>query len=150
MWAWAYPWSLKRSGLKAKCDVGLGLSLILEEAQAKSTSDVGLAYRWPLKRPGPKARRDVDLGLPLTLEEAQAKRKKWRGPGPIPEPWRGRGQKDELFLACVSPGPLRRPGPKQEVMLTWAYPWLWEAQAKSKNWWGPGPLLDHWKGPGLM
>jgi hypothetical protein len=65
--------------------------------------------------------RDMGLGLSLPPEEAQAKSKKWCGPGPVPEPWRGLDQKQEVMLTGTNPWPLKRPGIKKEVMWAWAY-----------------------------
>jgi hypothetical protein len=152
MSAWAYPWPLKRPGLKARGDVGLDLSLILEEVWARSKkwwSDVCLAYHWPLKRSRPNAKSEEGMGPTLTPEEAQAKRKKWCGPQPIHEPWGGLGQKQELMRAWAYAWPLTRPGSKErndeglELSLISE-----EAQTKSKEWCGPEPFPDPWRGPG--
>jgi hypothetical protein len=145
MGAWAYPWSLKMTRPKGRSDVGIGLSLTLEEAQAKRKK------RWG---PGP---------IPA-LEEVWAKSKKWWGPWPIPDPWRGLGLKQEVMGSWVYPWSLKSPGPntRSEVglglCLTFEGPWdkrkkwrghwpipdTWRGLVLKKKWCVPGPIPEHW------
>jgi hypothetical protein len=137
MWAWAYPWNVKRPETNARREEG-------QKQELMGSWD----FPSSLKRPGPKWRSEVGI-WPITDP--------WRGPGLIRSyvflafSWtlKRPRQKDEM-RAWAYPWALKKPGPKARsdggLGLSLKFE---EAWAYRKKWCGHWPIPEVWRGPGL-